>query len=48
MDPIIQSLFADLEAKDKNVQYEAFKKLLAVTEKKWIGPMRCGTNLLKI
>lgn len=34
MDPIIQSLFADLEAKDKNAQYEAFKKLLAVTEEK--------------
>jgi hypothetical protein len=32
MDPIIQSLFANLEAKDKNAKYETFKKLLAVTE----------------
>ncbi|WP_422784804.1 hypothetical protein [Sporolactobacillus laevolacticus] len=34
MDPIIQSLFADLEATDKNAQYESFKKLLAITEEK--------------
>jgi hypothetical protein len=48
MDPIIQSLFADLEAKDKDAQYEAYKKLLAVTEEKVDWAYGGGTNGLKI
>lgn len=33
MDELIQKYFGDLESKDKEVQYEAYKNLLMVTEK---------------
>ncbi|MFT0801886.1 hypothetical protein VSK91_09300 [Bacillus swezeyi] len=33
MDHFIQTYFANLESKDKNIQYEAYQNILAVTEK---------------
>lgn len=33
MDSIIQSYFENLESKDKDVRYEAYKNILAATEK---------------
>ncbi|MDQ0200435.1 hypothetical protein [Neobacillus ginsengisoli] len=33
MDSIIQSYFENLESKDKDVQHEAYKKILAATAK---------------
>jgi hypothetical protein len=48
MDSTIQSYFEDLQAEDKDLQYEGFNQIMAATQEKMGWAMRFGINYCMI